>query len=57
MANRLPAAASYLQRTGDSVFRATKLDVLQVRDEKIIAITTFGPELFPSFDLPETVSG
>jgi RNA polymerase sigma-70 factor (ECF subfamily) len=57
MANRLPAAASYLQRTGDSVFRATKLDVLQVRDEKIIAITTFGPELFPAFDLPETVSG
>lgn len=57
MANRLPAAGSYLRRAGDSVFRATKLDVLQVQDDKIVAITTFGPELFPAFDLPETVSG
>ena len=57
MANRLPAAASYLRRYGDTEFRALKLDVLQVRNDKIVAITTFGPELFPAFDLPETVNG
>lgn len=57
MAKRLPAAASYLQRSGDTVFRASKLDVLQIRNDKIVAITTFGPELFPAFDLPEAVTG
>jgi RNA polymerase sigma-70 factor (ECF subfamily) len=56
-ANRLPAAASYLRRYGDTEFRATKLDVMRVKDTKIVAITTFGPELFPAFKLPETVSG
>jgi RNA polymerase sigma-70 factor (ECF subfamily) len=56
-ANRLPAAASYLRRYGDTEFRATKLDVMRVKDTKIVALTTFGPELFPAFKLPETVSG
>jgi RNA polymerase sigma-70 factor (TIGR02960 family) len=57
MANRLPAAACYLLRDGDTAFRAFKLDVLQIKNNKIVAITTFGPELFPAFDLPETVNG
>jgi RNA polymerase sigma-70 factor (ECF subfamily) len=56
MANRLPAAASYLRRVGDTQFRATKLDVLRVRENKIVAITTFGPELFEAFGLPQTVN-
>jgi RNA polymerase sigma-70 factor (TIGR02960 family) len=51
-ANRLPAAASYLRRPGDTVFRAFKLDVLRVADGRIAEITTFGYSRFPAFDLP-----
>jgi RNA polymerase sigma-70 factor (TIGR02960 family) len=51
-ANRMPAAASYLRRPGDSEFRAFKLDVLRIEDGLIAEITTFGYALFPAFDLP-----
>ncbi|MDQ1739258.1 MAG: hypothetical protein QOE53_910, partial [Pseudonocardiales bacterium] len=56
MANRMPAAASYLQRPGDSEFRAFKLDVLRIEDGAIAEITTFGPALFPAFGLPDTLA-
>jgi hypothetical protein len=51
-ANRMPAAASYLRRPGDSEFRAVKLDVLRARDGVIAEITTFGASPFPAFGLP-----
>jgi RNA polymerase sigma-70 factor (TIGR02960 family) len=51
-ANRMPAAASYLRRPGDSEFRAFKLDVLRIEDGAIAEITTFGHALFPEFGLP-----
>ncbi len=54
-ANRMPTAASYLCRPGDTVFRAFKFDVLRVEDGKIVEITTFGSGLFPAFGLPETL--
>jgi RNA polymerase sigma-70 factor (TIGR02960 family) len=54
-ANRQPAAASYLRAPGNTEFRAFKLDILRVADGKIAEITTFGPELFPQFGLPETL--
>jgi RNA polymerase sigma-70 factor (TIGR02960 family) len=54
-ANRMPAAASYLRRPGDSEFRAFKLDVLRIDHDLIAEITTFGPGLFPAFDLPPTL--
>lgn len=54
-ANRMPTAASYLRRPGDSQFRAFKFDVLLARDGVIAEITTFGPELFPAFGLPLTL--
>jgi RNA polymerase sigma-70 factor (ECF subfamily) len=54
-ANRMPAAASYLRRPGDSQFRGFKLDVLRTRGGAIAEITTFGPAMFPAFGLPETV--
>ena len=54
-ANRMPTAASYLRRPGDSVFRAFKMDVLRVEAGKIAEITTFGYALFPAFGLPETL--
>jgi RNA polymerase sigma-70 factor (TIGR02960 family) len=55
-ANRMPAAASYLRRSGDSVFRAFKVDVLRVEDGVIAEITTFGASTFPSFGLPGQMS-
>ncbi len=54
-ANRMPTAASYLRRTGDSMFRAFKFDVLRVEGGEIAEITTFGPALFPVFGLPPTL--
>jgi RNA polymerase sigma-70 factor (TIGR02960 family) len=54
-ANRMPTAASYLRRPGDSVFRAFKFDVLRVEDGAIAEITTFGVGLFPAFGLRPTL--
>ncbi len=54
-ANRMPTAASYLRRPGDSEFRAFKFDVLRIEDGAIAEITTFGAGLFPAFGLPPTV--
>jgi RNA polymerase sigma-70 factor (ECF subfamily) len=50
-ANRMPAAAGYLRRPGDALFRAFKLDVMRMQDGLIAEITTFGAELFPAFGL------
>ena len=50
-ANRMPAAASYLRRPGETEFRAFKIDVLRVRDGKIAEITTFDATLFEAFGL------
>ena len=46
-ANRMPTAASYLRRPGDTTFRAFKFDVLRVRDGEIAEITTFGAGCSP----------
>jgi RNA polymerase sigma-70 factor (ECF subfamily) len=56
-ANRMPMAASYLRRPGDTVFRAFKSDVLRIENGKIAEITTFGYILFPHFGLPMTLEG
>jgi len=53
--NRMPAAASYVRRDGDTVFRARKLDVLRVEDGLIAEITTFGSEPFPLLGLPPSL--
>ena len=54
-ANRMPTAASYLRRPGDSQFRAFKFDVLRIEGGVIAEITTFGASLFPRFGLPPTL--
>jgi RNA polymerase sigma-70 factor (TIGR02960 family) len=54
-ANRMPAAASYLRRPGDSEFRAFKLDVLRIEGDRIAEITTFGYSMFPAFGLAATL--
>jgi len=51
--NRMPAAASYLKRPGDTVFRPFKTDVLRVEGDRIVEITTFGYRWFPQLRLPE----
>jgi len=55
MANRMPTAASYLCRPGDTTFRAFKFDVLRIEHGAIAEITTFGRSMFPAFGLPPTV--
>ena len=54
-ANRMPAAASYLRRSGDTEFRAFKLDVLRVEGGEIAEITTFGYSMFELFGLPSVL--
>jgi RNA polymerase sigma-70 factor (ECF subfamily) len=54
-ANRMPTAASYLRRPGDSEFRAFKFDVLRIDGGLIAEITTFDTRLFPAFGLPPTL--
>jgi RNA polymerase sigma-70 factor (TIGR02960 family) len=51
-ANRMPTAASYLRKAGDTEFRAFKFDVLRIEGGLVAEITTFGPELFGVFGLP-----
>jgi RNA polymerase sigma-70 factor, ECF subfamily len=53
MANRSPAAANYLRAPGDDTYRALSLDVLRIVDGEVAEITTFEPELFRFFGLPE----
>jgi len=54
-ANRMPAAASYLRRPGDSMFRAFKLDVMRVEGAVIAEITTFPADHFAAFGLQLTL--
>lgn len=54
-ANRQPAAAHYVKRPGDTLYRAQVLDVLRVEQGQVIEITAFVPELFPAFGLPLTL--
>jgi RNA polymerase sigma-70 factor (TIGR02960 family) len=53
--NRMPAAASYLRRPGDALFRPLKLDVLRVEGDRIAEITTFGPQPFTVLGLPQVL--
>jgi RNA polymerase sigma-70 factor (TIGR02960 family) len=53
-ANRQPATASYLRAWDDTIFRAFKLDVFEMREGLIAQITTFGSSLFEAFGLPPT---
>ncbi len=51
-ANRMPAAASYLRASGDTEYRAFKIDVLRVEQGRVVEVTTFGQSRFPGFGLP-----
>jgi RNA polymerase sigma-70 factor (TIGR02960 family) len=55
VANRMPAAASYLRAPGDTTFKAFKIDVLRIADGRIAEITTFDHTLFAQFGLEGTL--
>ena len=69
--NLQPAVAAYLQRPGESDYRAFAIDVLRVEDGKVAEITAFlqpgidtgdfrfeaGWDLFGAFGLPLTLAG
>ncbi|HEX3976124.1 MAG TPA: hypothetical protein VHW96_07645 [Solirubrobacteraceae bacterium] len=61
MASAVPgpaaATASYLRDWEDTVLRAFKIDVLDIRDGLVAQITTFGSGLFEAFGLPATREG
>jgi RNA polymerase sigma-70 factor (ECF subfamily) len=58
-ANRQPAFGLYSTKPGESIYRAHSIQVLELRDGSISALTVFmkppGLELFPLFGLPLTV--
>ena len=51
----MPAAAGYLRRPGDTMFRAFKLDVMRMEAGQIAEVTVFNAELFPAFGLRPTL--
>jgi RNA polymerase sigma-70 factor (TIGR02960 family) len=55
-ANRMPAAASYLRRPGDTRFRGFKIDVLRVDGYQVAETTTFGSRMFGAFGLPDVLA-
>jgi RNA polymerase sigma-70 factor (ECF subfamily) len=54
-ANRQPAAACYLRRSGSASYQACQLDVLRVDGATITEVATFDAHVFPSFALPLTL--
>jgi RNA polymerase sigma-70 factor (TIGR02960 family) len=54
--NRMPAAASYLRRRGETEWRAFKLDVLRCEAGGVAEITTFDATLFDQLGLPPVLA-
>ena len=55
-ANRMPCAASYLRRPGDTVFRAFKLDVMRASDGRDRRDHDVRLQLFGAFGLPDELA-
>jgi RNA polymerase sigma-70 factor (ECF subfamily) len=54
--NRMPAAVSYLKRSGDTAFRPFKVDVLRADGDQIAETTTFDARLVAWIGLPATLT-
>jgi RNA polymerase sigma-70 factor (ECF subfamily) len=55
-ANRQPAVAAYVRRTGDSEYRALGIDVLRLEGDLVVEITRFiRADIFAAFGLPPTL--
>ena len=44
--------ANYIRAWGETEYRAAVLDVLEIRNNELVEITTFQSEVFPMFGLP-----
>ena len=56
-ANRMPAAAFYVRKPGDALYRPIMLDVLRIEDGAVVAVTAFElPGLIAAFGLPDTLT-
>jgi RNA polymerase sigma-70 factor, ECF subfamily len=51
-ANGRLAAANYIRAPGEDAYRALSLDVLRIRDGRLVEVTTFEGRLFDRFGLP-----
>jgi RNA polymerase sigma-70 factor (ECF subfamily) len=55
-ANRQPAVAAYVQRPGESQYRALGVDVLRLEGDQVVEITRFvNADVFAAFGLPSTL--
>lgn len=54
-ANRQPAAAIYLRRRGEALYRLVAMEVLRIEDGLIVEIDAFLADLIRAFDLPATL--
>jgi RNA polymerase sigma-70 factor (ECF subfamily) len=55
-ANRQPAVAAYVQRPGESQYRALGIDVLRLEGDQVVEITRFvNADVFAAFGLPSTL--
>ncbi|HEV8651618.1 MAG TPA: sigma-70 family RNA polymerase sigma factor [Actinomycetes bacterium] len=54
-ANRQPAVAVYVRREGDDRYRVLGLNVLEIENGLVSAITSFGVQLLGAFGLPQTL--
>ncbi len=56
-ANRLPVAASYVRKPGDTCYRAFMIDVLRIDSGRVAEITSFDlPPFLDAFDLPAVLA-
>ncbi len=56
-ANRMPAAAFYVRKPGDLVYRPITIDMLRIEEGVVVAVTAFElPGLVAAFGLPETLT-
>jgi RNA polymerase sigma-70 factor (ECF subfamily) len=48
--------ACWVRRAGDAEWQALALDILRIEEGLVAEIVTFGPDVFASFGLPETLA-
>lgn len=54
-ANGQPAIAGYVRRPGESIYHPQVLNVFRIDEGMIAEITAFSPEVFVSFNLPDSL--
>jgi RNA polymerase sigma-70 factor (ECF subfamily) len=49
------AVANYIRAWGETEYRGAVLDVLEIRNNELVEITTFQSDVFPMFGLPSVL--